>query len=126
MRAQLLCVLAFSLFLGGCVSGGSYPTQRARTYCDSLFSCVDEAEIEFWTRYDDIQECVDEQADSFEDSADYQRFIDGECEFDAESADACLEEISEVKNDNDCDGNMSFLAFSFDSIDQNCGDVYCD
>ena len=126
MRATVLYALAFSLFLGGCLSGGSYPSQRARVYCDSLFACVDENEIEFWTSYDDVDECVDEQTDVFEDSSGYQSFRDGDCPFNSDNAGSCLEEISEVRNDSDCDGNMGFLTFSLDAADQDCAEVYCD
>jgi hypothetical protein len=126
MRIELVCILASAVFLGGCLTGNSYPAERARTLCDSLFTCVDPDEVEFWTRYDSVEECVAEERDLFEDSAGYESFLDGDCPFDADKAKRCLEEISEVKSDSDCDGNMSFLVFVIDIADDDCAEVYCD
>ncbi len=125
MRVQLALVLCTALFLGGCVTGNTYPGERARIYCDALFSCVDDDEIEFWTGYDDRNECVDEEVDGFEDRSDYQSYLAGDCPFQSDEADRCLEEVSDVRQDPDCDGNMGFLAFAFDIADEDCDEVYC-
>jgi len=125
MRVQLSLVACVALFLAGCLTGNSYPGERARIYCDALFSCVDEDEIEPWTGYDDRNECVDEEIDVFEDRSDYQSFLDGDCPFNSDEADRCLAEASDVRQDSDCDGNMSFLLFLVDIADEDCDEVYC-
>jgi hypothetical protein len=125
-RVSLLGLFAVTVLLSGCLTGDNYPAERARTYCASLFACVAEAEIEFWTAYDDANECVDDEIDSYEDSSAYGSFQAGECDFDPDSAKRCLEEASSVTSDPDCDGTMGFLSFALDIADDDCDEVYCD
>lgn len=122
---HFLALFSLASLLGGCLTGDSYPSERARTYCSSLFACVGEDEIEFWTTYDDVNECVDEETDLYEDSSAYQSFQDGGCDFNSDSAKRCLEEASSVTSDPDCDGAMGFLSFAIDISDDDCDDVYC-
>ena len=126
MRLSGVVLVAMSVLLGGCLTGTSYPAERARTYCASLFACVDEAEIEFLTTYDDADECVREETELYRDSSAYRSFEEGGCAFDSDSAKRCLEEASGVISDEDCDGSMGFLSFLLDIADDDCGDVYCD
>ncbi len=125
VRIHLLVLLTLASLLGGCLTGNNYPAERARTYCSSLFACVAEDEIEFWTTYDDANECVDEETDLYEDSSAYGSFQSGGCDFNADSAKRCLEEASSVTSDADCDGTMGFLSFVLDIADDDCDDVYC-
>jgi len=125
-RVSLLGLVAITLLLAGCMTGNSYPAERARTYCASLFACVDADQIELMTTYDDADECVQEETETYEGSSGYRSFLEGGCAFDSDSAQRCLEEASSVISDADCDGNMGFLSFLLDIADDDCDDVYCD
>lgn len=117
------------LFLSGCIlgGGGSFPDRYSKEFCSTMFTCMDEDEVELWFDYDDVTECRDEFSESIEDSQAYEGWEEGDCTYDPEAAKSCLQEVSEMTSDNDCDGDMSYLTFALDAMNDDCSEVYdCD
>lgn len=116
MTRRPLASLAPLLFLLGCpVTGDSYPQTYANELCSAMFLCVaDENDIEFWTQYDDEEECAEGVRSDIESSTVYDQYEEGDRTFDKDVADTCLREITGTRDDSDC-GGMSFLEFLADS-----------
>jgi hypothetical protein len=121
MRTTLF--LASSLFIG-CTTGNNLPTALAETTCSSLFTCVDNSLIETFLNYDNEEECFSEMEKDFRDSDEFKDFEKGDKEFNRESAQACLDEIEEVKDDPDCDGEMNPLVYLQDISSEDCDEIY--
>ena len=118
----LLLLLALSFT--GCVNGDNYPTVLAREYCRSLYACVeDEDSIETWTTYDDEAECREERTAAIEDGAVYDQYEEGDRDFDSDAANACIDEVAQIRDDSDC-GSMDVPGFLFDSLTEECDEVY--
>ena len=129
MRVHMFCLCCLSMLLGACLTGNSYPGELASTYCVSLFGCLGDETAEALTNYDDVGECVDEETVNNEDSEGYRGFLRGECTFNSEAAQECLEEITEVRSEDACDGSMDVLSWFLDiGIEgDDCRGVYvCD
>ena len=71
-------------------------------------------DIEFWTQYDDEDECAADVQSAIESSTVYDEYEEGDRTFDTDIADACLKEIRETREDSNC-GEMSYLEFLQDS-----------
>lgn len=119
---RLLLVLALGL-LAGCVNGNSYPKTYAANYCVALFTCVDANEIEFWTNYDDEDDCKADLQEEMEGSTVYDEFQEGDRTFDPDNADACINEVAQIRDDPDC-GDMNIVAFLADAATDECNEVY--
>jgi len=116
-------LFCFALMLG-CTTGNNYPTKYANTVCDSMFTCIDNESIETFTGYDDIDECKEKEEENYRESSIFDSFEEGDVEFNAEAADRCLNEIAEVKNDSDCDGEMNIISYLADAASEDCAEVY--
>ncbi|MEE2829815.1 MAG: hypothetical protein VX498_11560 [Myxococcota bacterium] len=130
MRLSSLSVLLVlvSLPLSGCLSGNSYPDRYGQSYCSTLFLCFDQDDIEDMEGWNDVGECRDDVADSIRDSADYDRWEEGDASFDSDAAGACIDEVLEFQGDSSCDGGsldlFSYAEFLLDVSAEECGEVY--
>ena len=118
--------LLFSTLLIGCTTGDNFPSKYANAYCSSLFSCVDteSVEFEFLYKYDDVSECKEEEESNFRSSSLFDSYEEGDLAFNEEAAKECLEEMNEVRQDSDCDGDMNILTYYNDAISSECANVY--
>ncbi len=108
----------------GCVVGDSYPDQYAREYCSSLYHCVDADETLTWTGWDGPDECRGETSQDLRQDPLFQYWADGSCQFDAEAASSCLDQLERVRRYTQCDGAMPINVFWGESHDNQCGAVY--
>jgi len=122
---RLALALLALLFVAGCpVTGNNYPATYARTACASVFLCVEDPnEIETWFGYDDEDECIEDQEEQVASSPAYDAYEEGDREFDADNANACLDEIDQIRDDSDC-GTMSLGAWLIDAAAEECSQVF--
>jgi len=124
VRTVSSLLLAGSLgLLSGCLNGNNYPKQYANAYCSSLYACVDAEEIEFWTNYDDEDDCIADVQSEMEDSTTYDQYEEGDRTFDGDNGSACIEEADQIKDDSSC-GDMNALEFVADAATDECNEVY--
>lgn len=122
--SPLSLALALAFLLPGCLNGDNYPKNYASAYCASLFACVaDEDEIEFWLTYDDEQECADEVQQDLVNGSVYDAYEEGDRTFDEDAAEACIEEVDQIRDDSSC-GSMNLAEWLVDASTEECGDVY--
>jgi len=115
------------LFAVACSTGGSYPEDYATEFCRSAYACIGAEAVEAITLWDDEAECREETTDIVQNDPGFEGWEEGDCAFDAEAAVACIDEVAEIRVDSDCDGEMGYLAFLGDSLNEQCGQVYdCD
>ena len=124
MLRSLALLLPLAFLLGCPVTGNNFPTQYANEYCAALYLCVEDPnDIEFWTQFDDEDECAEEIENGLLDSGRYEQYEEGDREFDQDAADSCLEEIRQVRDDNDC-GSMGYIEFNLDAEADFCPEAY--
>lgn len=107
-----------------CTTGASYPADFAKAICETAYQCLNNDDIETLLGYDDVEECKTEWTTDLMNSSEYEAWEEGDMSFDRESANLCLEEITEVKNDSDCNGSMNWFDFIKDVQSNSCDDVY--
>jgi len=113
--------MIFLLF--ACTTGTNYPRKKAEATCKTVYTCIDPDVIEDFL-YDNIDECMDELESQYKNETSYEAFEEGDKDFFIDNADACLQEILEVQNDSDCDGNMDPISFWLDITTEECSEVY--
>lgn len=111
-------------FLFGCVTAKNYPEHFAENACKTMFTCVDNDDIDTFLQYDNEEECVADILKEGESSSVYTDWEAGDKEFNKENAESCLTEISDVQDDADCDGSMNALSFMIDVYSEDCQEVY--
>lgn len=103
--------------LTGCITGGNYPDQYAKALCETTYACLDNDDIEMVSGYDDMEECIFEVGVDVRATDTYAEYDAGARSFDQEAAQLCLNEITEVQEDADCDGSMNSLRFISDMLE---------
>ena len=112
------------MILVSCTTGNNYPKKYADTICSSAFECLNEDEIDLFLGYDDIEECKESEERTMRESGNFDAFEEGDVEFNQEAAEQCLMEISEVREDADCNGNMNIIKWGVDIANEACFDIY--
>lgn len=110
--------------LTACTTGGNYPDQYAKALCETTYACLDNDDIEMVSGYDDMEECIFEIGVDVRTSDSYAEYDAGARSFDKEAAQACLDEITEVQEDADCDGSMNAWTFFTDIQSDACSEVF--
>ena len=62
--------------------------------------------------------------ENFRSSSLYDSYEEGDLIFNDEAAQECLSEMTEVRQDSDCDGDMNILTYFNDAISSECSNVY--
>lgn len=112
------------LNLMGCLNGESYPEKFAISICETAYMCLDNGDIERFTQYDGVEDCIADWQDAILDSAGYEAWQEGDAIFNKENAKLCLAEINEVQVDPECDGSMNALSFFQDIQTEACDSIY--
>jgi hypothetical protein len=121
---RTLLPAALPLLLTGCLAGEVYPELYAEAYCLTAYTCVGDEAVEEAVGYTDQENCVSAVRAVVEADPKYKAFTEGECEWDAELAKTCLDEVGEIRNDDTCDGEMEMAAFVLDAATPACAGVY--
>lgn len=108
----------------GCTTGENFPADYADAICTTAYKCMNNSDIETYTSYDDIEDCLADWMDNMTNTSDYEAWEEGELAFNKDMAKECLTEITEVQQDSDCDGSMNVLEFFSDIQSDSCSDVY--
>lgn len=124
MTHRIVAVIALC---AACSTGANYPDRYANEFCRSAYACIGAEAVESITLWDDEVECREETADIVASDPGFEGFEEGDCAYDPAAAKDCIAEVSEIRSDSDCDGDMGYLAFLADSIANECAEVYdCD
>ena len=108
----------------GCTTGNNYPQKYADTICSSAFECLSADEIDLFLGYDNIEECKESEEKTMRESSNFDSFEEGDVAFNKEAAEQCLMEISEVREDSDCNGSMNIVSWGIDIANDACFDIY--
>ena len=98
-------------FLGCFTTEESYPDQSIAATCSMYFNCY---KGEFYQEWDDMDECIDDGRDAWDDNED---FFD-DCDFDADQAVQCLAAMNAYA--------ASCSEDDADDVSDECEDVYTD
>jgi len=107
-----------------CITPDNYPQRFADAVCLGIFECLDGADVAFFTGYDDLEDCQEEQMAAIINSPSYDAWEEDEADFNLDSARSCLEEIIEIREDSACDGDMNIISFLADASSDDCADIY--
>ena len=107
-----------------CTTGSNYPRKNATATCKTGYACIDQDVIEDFLGYDSIDECINDLEGQIQSTDGYKDYENGSKDFYVDNANACLQEILDVQNDSDCDGNMDVFSFFFDVFAEECSEVY--
>ena len=110
--------------LMGCINGENYPEKFAISICETAYQCIDNGDIESFTQYDNVEDCIVDFQTGIQDSADYEAWQEGDATFNKENAQICLDEINEVQVDPECNGSMNVFSFFQDIQNDACGKIY--
>lgn len=78
--------LIFISLLVGCVNEDNFVEKISKAECFYMKDC---AEANFWASYDDMDDCLDEVQDGWDNLLDVYGL--GDCDFDEEEAQNCLD-----------------------------------
>ena len=107
-----------------CITADNYPQRFADAVCLGIFECLGSSDISFFTGYDDLEECQEDQTAAILNTAGYDSWEEGDADFNQRSARNCLEEILEIREDSACNGSMNVLSFLADAGSDDCVDIY--
>jgi hypothetical protein len=122
--SRLLTSAALATLLSACAAGEVYPELYAEAYCQTAYTCVGEDAVEAAVAYTDQDDCRAAVQAAVEADPKYKAYTEGDCDWDADSAKTCLEEVAEIRQDDACDGAMGFAAFLADAATPACAAVY--
>ncbi len=126
MLRSLALLLPLGFLLGCPATGNNYPAQYAGEYCRTLYTCVedhDSIDDSPLLDYDDENDCQATVQADLEDTTDYEEWEAGNREFDADNATACLDEVAEVRDEDDC-GDWNLLEWGLAMLEVSCTDPY--
>ena len=116
--------LLLSTLASACTTGDNYPNKYSTSFCETMYTCIDNDLIEAIYGYDNVEECTLKQESDFRETSVYDSYEEGDLVFNQEAANACLAEIIEVQSDSDCDGEMDGFSFAADISSEDCDNVY--
>ena len=126
MTRQISFFFTAAVLGTGCLTGNSYPDHYASAYCDALFTCVPEGQIDGLLGFDSVEECYAEKAEDIRNSSSFDSYQEGDHVFRKEKAESCIAEVDQMLTDDSCDGNMDILSFTLDAVESDCSEVYDD
>ena len=120
-KSSLFVVAALAT---GCLTGNSFPDHYATAWCDAIFTCVGENQVDTWLGYDSKEECLMETAQDIRNGSDFDSFQEGDSTFNKVKAESCIDEANQMLSDDSCDGTMDIVSFSLDAVESDCSEVY--
>ena len=126
IRSEAECngSMDYSSVLLSCITADNFPERFADAVCLSIFECIDSGSIQLFTGYDNLDECQEQWERDFLNGDDYDSWEENDAVFNQANAKSCLTEISEVREDSSCNGNMDIITFITDVSSDDCDSVY--
>lgn len=120
MRALLFIPLLSS----ACILGEAWPERYAVELCATAFTCVEGEDLSTNADWSDEQACVDDVASVVRLDPKYEGFQNGDCTWEGDAATDCLQELSDLRGSDSCDGKMTYAELLVDGVSPRCAVVY--
>jgi hypothetical protein len=120
MRAHGLLALGLS----ACLAGEAWPELYAEAYCQTAYVCVGADAVEAAAGFSDEATCRTTTQAIVEADPKYLGFTEGDCDWVASEAKACLDELAQLRGESVCDGAMPYAQFVVDAVTPACAAVY--
>ena len=112
-------------FLFSCVTGSNFPRKYAEATCRTGYECTDEDQLKDFLEYESIEDCINEIEGEYKNRQAFKDYESGLKDFFEDEANECIQEVLDVQNASECDGDMDVGIFMFDLFSvEKCSNVY--